>query len=107
MRAADRDVRDDRVMWLFASGCSYRQIARVVGLRSPGTIRRIVRRELGRSSGRRIPQTEFGRAILVERTEALLRASWPAALAGDYAATEACLRLLDEQLRFYGLASAA
>lgn len=103
MRLGERRERDERVMWLFVAGHSYRQIARSVGLRSPQSVGNVVRRELGRGGQRRGALTELGRAMFVERSEALLLSYWPAALAGDHRATDACLRLLDEQARFYGL----
>ena len=63
----------------------------------------IVRRELRSQDGFGSPATELGWAIFVERSEALLRAYWPAAMAGDYGATRVCLRVLAEQARLYGL----
>jgi hypothetical protein len=47
--------------------------------------------------------TEIGRAVFVERLEALLAAVWPRAMAGDHQAGEECLQLLTQQARFYGL----
>jgi hypothetical protein len=104
MRAVDRRERDERVMRQIVAGCSYRDFARAVGLRSPQSVGNIVAREMGRAGGSRGVITEFGRAVFVERSEALLCACWPAAMAGDHRAAELCERVLDEQARFYGLA---
>lgn len=101
MRAVERAERDERVMWLFVAGFSYRQIARSVGLRSPQSVGYIVARETGRSGGCRRVLTEFGRAVYIERSEALLFAVWPRALGGDHRAAETCLRLLEERGHFH------
>jgi len=65
----------------------------VVGLRSPQSIGNIVRREIGRGAPREL-LGEDACALFVERSEALLRANWPAALAGDFKASMMCLRVL-------------
>jgi hypothetical protein len=103
MRGEERRGRDERVLRLFLLGASYRAIARSVGLRSPQSVCNIVRRELRSDDRSFSPATKFGRAIFVERSEALLRAVWPAAMAGDHDAGEECLRLLSQQAQFYGL----
>ena len=75
---------------------------RAVGLRSPQSVGNVVRREMGAVGGRRGVLTELGQAVFMERSESLLLAHWPAALGGDYDASTVCLRVLDEQARFYG-----
>jgi hypothetical protein len=45
-------------------------------------------------------------ALFLERGEALLSAHWPRALRGDFKAALTCMRVLDEQARFYGLIGA-
>lgn len=102
LRTVERLARDDRVLWLFFAGHSYRAIAREVGLRSPQSVGNVVRRELARSQDCRVG-TEVGRALWIERSEQLFAESWPAALAGDHRAAESCLRLMESQARFYGL----
>lgn len=69
-----RHGRDDLVLRLFLAGASYRQIARRVGLRSPQSVGNIVRRELRSGAGLGTPVTDLGRAVFVERSEALLAA---------------------------------
>jgi hypothetical protein len=103
MRAVDRAKRDANVLRLFLAGLSHRDIAAVVGLRSPQSVGNIVRRELGRDEERRQVLDSHGGAMFVERAESLLQQYWPAALAGDYKATTTCLRVLDAQARFHGL----
>ena len=103
VQAEERRRRDDLVLRLFVAGASYRQIARRVGLRSPQSIGNIIRRELRSGAGPGTPVTEIGRAVFVERMEALLAAVWPGAMAGDPEASEECLQLLAQQARFYGL----
>ncbi|MCU1615962.1 MAG: hypothetical protein JWO98_3502 [Frankiales bacterium] len=103
MRAEERRGRDDLVLRMFLGGASYRQIARRVGLRSPQSVSNIVRRELRSGAGPGTPVTEVGRAVFVERLEALLAAVWPGAMAGDHQAGEECLQLLSQLARFYGL----
>lgn len=103
MRADERRGRDELVLRLFLAGASYRQIARRVGLRSPQSVGNVVRRELRSGARLSTPVTEVGRAVFVERLEALLAAVWPGAMAGDHQAGEECLQLLTQQARFYGL----
>lgn len=104
VQAEERRGRDELVLRLFLAGASYRQIARRVGLRSPQSIANIIRRELRSGAGPgSTPVTEIGRAVFVERLEALLSAVWPGAMAGDPEAGEECLQLLTQQARFYGL----
>lgn len=103
MQAEERRRRDDLVLRLFLAGASYRQIARRVGLRSPQSVGNIIRRELRSGAGTGTPVTEVGRAVFMERLEALLAAVWPRAMAGDPEAGEECLQLLSQQARFYGL----
>ena len=99
VKAGDRARRDEQVFALWAGGWSYRRIADHVGLRSPQSVANIVNREA--------PQRKVLRdradAVFLERTEALLRANWPAALRGDYQASVACIRVLDRQARYFGL----
>lgn len=103
MRLSERRERDGRVLDLFLQGCSYREIAARVGLRSPQSVGNIVKRELGSGEGRRALITELAGAIYLERSEALFKMVWPAAMEGDYRATEICLRELDARARFHGL----
>jgi hypothetical protein len=105
MRAAERARRDAHVVRLFLAGLSYRDIGAVVGLRSPTSVGDIVKRKLGDESVRREVLRSRGGALFIERSEALLLWHWPRALQGDYNATAACLRVLDEQARFHGLYS--
>jgi hypothetical protein len=53
MRAAERIVRDERIIRLFVAGNSYRAIAETVGLRSPQSVANIIDRELVAAARRR------------------------------------------------------
>ncbi len=75
----------------------------MVGLRSPSSVGNIVRRELEGGELRREVLSEQAWAVLIERHEALWRANWGPALAGDHKAANICLRLLDENARLHGL----
>lgn len=54
MRAAERALRDERVIRLFVAGHSYRVIAGLVGLRSPQSVANVVERELAAAARRRL-----------------------------------------------------
>lgn len=103
MRRNEREQRDSRVVRLVLAGCSYRDAAAAVGLRSPASVHAIVTRELGGEDSRRELLAREADAVFIERTEAVLRANWAAALNGDYKATLTCMRVMDQQARFYGL----
>ncbi|MGB3355930.1 MAG: hypothetical protein WBB00_24635 [Mycobacterium sp.] len=103
MRAEERRIRDDLVLRMMIAGASYRQIARRVGLRSHQSVGNIVARELRLRGGVSGVMTPTGRALFIERSEALLAAVWPRAMAGDPEAGEEALQLLSQQARFYGI----
>lgn len=103
MQADERRRRDDLVLRMFLAGASYRQIARRVGLRSQQSVGNVITRELRLRRGISGVMTETGRALFIERSEALLAAAWPGAMGGDPEAGEECLQLLTQQARFYGL----
>lgn len=91
-------------MKLVLAGWSYRDAGAAVGLRSPASVHAIVKRELGDDGdARRELLTDQAGAMFIERTEAVLRANWAAALAGDHKATLAVMRVMDAQARFFGL----
>ncbi len=66
---------------------------------SPASVHRIVRRELEDDGGRRGLLADQAQAVLTERTEALWRAHYPAAMRGDYKSSVICTRILDQQTR--------
>jgi hypothetical protein len=105
VRAADRARRDRRVLALVLGGATYRETARAVGLRSPQSVGNIVTRELARNGGWRASLTDNAVTLHVERSEALWAKAFPAALAGDHRAANACVALLDAYARFYDLAT--
>jgi Homeodomain-like domain len=103
MKAAERELRDARVMQMFYAGASYREIAEAVGLRSKSTVGQIVQRALVATGDRRELLSDEARSVWLERFEQLWGATWPQALEGDrYAATE-CRRLLGQWASVFGL----
>jgi hypothetical protein len=95
-----------RVVGLFLAGLSYRDIAAVVGLRSPTSVGNIVQREFGApdSAARRGLLTDEAFAVWQERSERLFRAHWGPALDGNHRSAELCRKLLGQQAQVYGLA---
>jgi hypothetical protein len=101
----DKEERDQRILQLFLAGATYRQIAAAVGLSSTQSIHEIVRRELADAGRRRSVLLEEAKSIYQERSEALFKAHWGAALRGDHKSAEICRRLLDQQSRLFAPAA--
>ena len=97
MTAADPE-RDQRVLQLFLAGATYSQIAGNIGIDAT-EVNAVVLRELNNSADRRSVLINEARAVYQERTEALFKAHWPAALRGDHKSAEICGRILDRQAR--------
>ena len=94
-----RAERDARVMRLYLSGNSYREIGRQVGLSCRG-VQLAVKRHTQYSSR---AATQLEEHVYLERLETLLRAAWPQAIAGDLSALERCRRRLVAEARFFGV----
>lgn len=103
--AAERARRDQKVLGLYLAGATYRDIASVVNV-SASRVHQIVERELESGADRRELLTTKAADMLIERTEALLRANWPAAMRGDYKAAVIVDRVLARQSRLFGLDTA-
>jgi AraC-like DNA-binding protein len=88
-----------QVIQLRLSGHSYDEIAQYLGL-SKRRVQRIVERELSRSF--REP-TELLLQLELDRLDALQRAYWDAAIAGDGEAADRVLRIMDRRARYLGL----
>jgi hypothetical protein len=101
----EREERDQRILQLFLAGATYRQIAAAVDLSSTQSVHEIVRRELSEAGRRRSVLLEEAKSIYQERSEALFKAHWGAALRGDHKSAEICRRLLDQQARLFGIAA--
>jgi hypothetical protein len=86
-------------MQLRLSGHSYDEIARYLGI-TKRRAQRIVERELGRAF--REP-TELLLQMELDRLDALQRAYWDAAIAGDGEAADRVLRIMDRRARYLGL----
>jgi hypothetical protein len=68
-------------------------------------VHQIIREQLADADQQRGLLTDEAFSIHQERLERLLAANWEAAMAGDLKASEFCRRLLEQQSKFYGLAS--
>jgi AraC-like DNA-binding protein len=88
-----------QVVQLRLSGHSYDEIAQYLGL-SKRRVQRIIERELSRSF--REP-TELLLQMELDRLDALQRAYWDAAIAGDGEAADRVLRIMDRRARYLGL----
>jgi len=91
------------VVKLFLAAASYRDIAAVVGLRSPQSVGNIVARELSGSAPRRDLLTDEAFAVGQERSERLFEAHWARALEGNYRSAEVCRKILGHQATVYGV----
>jgi len=103
MNATERAKRNQQILQLFVAGTTYQQIAKAVGLRSPGTVHDIVQKELAGEAKRREVLTDEAFALYQERTERLFRAHWGKALDGDHKSAEVCRKILAQQARMYGI----
>lgn len=103
MKAEERAERDAKALQLFIAGASYRQIGAAIGLRSPASVDRIIKRELASAARRRALLNDEAFAVHQERTERLFQAHWGLALKGDHKSALICQRLLMQQSRLYGL----
>lgn len=104
----ERPLRDARILRLFLSGWSLREIGRHPQIQlSKHAVDLAIRRQLAADGSRRQMLSDDARQIYVLRTELLLSRLMPRALdAADpqqLKAWESCRRLLEQQARFYGL----
>lgn len=97
------DDKGHKALQLFFAGVTYSQIAESVGV-PLAEVHDLVITELGATVQRRKALIEEAPAVHQERTEALFRAHWGAALRGDHKSAEICRRILDRQgaQLFYG-----
>lgn len=103
LKAAERELRDARVLELFYAGASYRAIAEEVGLRSKSSVGLILQRQLAATGDRRELLADEARSVWLERFEQLWAAQWPAALGGDRYAVSECRRMLGHWAAVFGL----
>lgn len=103
MKGPERAKRDAKVLQLFVAGATYRQIAEAVDLASVASVDSIIKREMAKAARRRDRLVDQAFDVYVERTEALFKAHFPKALAGDHRSAEVCRRILAQQARLYGL----
>ena len=93
MPAVDADAR---VLQLFLGGVPYPAIAQALGL-DEGAVHVAVIAQLKGSAERREVLDRNQHAVAQERTEALFRSHWGAALRGDHKSAELCRRILERQ----------
>ena len=98
-RAIARQQLVSQVMQLRLSGHSYDSIAQLLGLPRSRVVR-IVERELDRAYREPV---EMLLQLELDRLDALMRAYWDAALAGDGEAADRVLRIMDRRARYLGL----
>ncbi|OBG20576.1 hypothetical protein [Mycobacterium sp. 852002-51057_SCH5723018] len=106
--AADRKLRDARILRLFLTGATITDIAKHPKIQlSRKAVDQAIRRQLTLDGPDRQVLSEEARKVYVLRTELLLSRLMPRALdSGDpqqLKAWENCRRLLEQQARFYGL----
>jgi hypothetical protein len=106
--AEDRRLRDARILRLFLSGWSLREIGRHRQVQlSPRAVDQAIRRQLAADDDHRQMLSAEARQVYVLRTELLLSRLMPRALDPDdpqqLKAWENCRRLMEQQARFYGL----
>ena len=106
-----RDQRDDRnalIFQMFISGWSMSEIQRHPRVRGEhpitvSMVHNVVKKSLEKLANRHSLLSDKAMAVYVERTEALIKATWPQAMRGDLKAIETCRRLLEQQGRLYDL----
>jgi hypothetical protein len=93
----DKAERDNRIWQLFIAGAPNQQIATAVDC-TVEVVEAVIAEQLLAGQHRRRVLTEHRYAVNLERTEALLKAHWGAALRGDHRSAEICNRILERQL---------
>ncbi len=106
--AADRALRDARILRLFLSGWPLRDIAQHPKIRlSKRGVEIAIRRHLAEDGPHRQVLSDAARQVHIARTELLLSRLMPRALdpadPQQIKAWEGCRRLLEQQARFFGL----
>lgn len=88
--------QSERALQLFLAGATYPQIASALTV-DAAAIHDTVCAALAGSADRRVLLSDNAPAVNQERTEALFRAHWGAALSGDHKSAELCRRILERQ----------
>ena len=102
--AARASWRQARAVELALAGRSYDQIAHEVGYTNRGNAWRAVQRAL---RDRVVADVDELREVELARLDALQAAAWPLAEAGDLAAIDSVLRVMDKRARLLGLNAVA
>ena len=92
--------RRTRAVELATQGLTYQQIADELGYAHRGTVHRIVQQAL---ESRLTEGVEQLRQVEVARLDALQAGLWESALAGDAAAVNACVKIVQTRSRILGL----
>lgn len=97
---AQAQLKRTRAVELLGEGLNYEEIAQAVGYTNRGSAHRAVSKALAE---REIESVDKLRAVELDRLDALHKAHWQAALAGDIAATQILLKISAERRRWYGV----
>ena len=93
-------ARREAAISLVLSGSTYQAAADELGYANRGTVHRIVHQALTNREAETIDEL---RALEIDRLDAVQRAHWDAALAGDTTAARLVLRIIDQRSRLLGL----
>lgn len=98
-----REHRDGRILFLFLSGYTERDIAKAAGVDlNPSTVHRIIVKQLEIAGERFGLISEKALIVYSERLEILIKSIWPKATQDkDPKAIEVARRLLDQQAKLY------
>ena len=104
---ADKAIAERRkadAVALAAQGHDYESIAREVGYTNRGTAWRTVMNALTEHTAEAVEEL---RAVEVARLDALQAGLWPEAMAGNVAAANAIVRIIEQRRRLLGLGQAS
>ena len=85
-----------------AAGLNYRQIAEVTGV-SPATAMKRVHSAMAELKRDNLAEAELLVTLELERLDNMLNGLWPAAFAGDCAAVDRVLRIMERRAKLLGL----
>ena len=101
-RARETAERDLRALELRRAGLTFDAIATRLDLANKGSAHKAVQRALKRSGGPEM-DPDSARELEADRLDRLQTAAWPAAMKGNLAAIEKCLRISAARCRLLGL----
>lgn len=90
----NRAERQSRALEMFIAGATYRQISDRLEMTEAAVEKAVQKAMAGAAARRRELLADEATAVFAERTEALFRAHYPAALRGDHRSAQICLSIL-------------